>query len=249
MRGRDRSSSNGGDCGCGGSPHQQQQHHRTNASTSNDARPTCQVCDNKGHTSIECWYRFDESYGTNNKSTCSVYGVDTNWYVDSGASDHVTGDPEKLSTHDSYGGKDQIQTANGSSMEITHVGHSIVQTRNRDLHLNNILYAPEARKNLISVHCLALDNSAYLEFHPNFVLVKDQATKNTILRGPCRGGLCSLPSNSPLKQAFGVTRPSFEWWHSRLGHPSCSRVSKVVSSYNLPCLDESNKESACDACQ
>ena len=141
-RGRGRSSSNGGGRGRGGSSHQQQQHYRTNTATSNDARPTCQVCDKKGHTSIECWYRFDESYGTNNKSTCSVYGVDTNWYVDSGASDHVTGDPEKLSTHDSYGGKDQIQTANGSGMEITHVGHSIVQTRNRDLYLNNILLCP-----------------------------------------------------------------------------------------------------------
>jgi len=141
--------------------------------------------------------------------------------VDSRASDHVTGDPEKLSTRDRYGGKDQIQTANGSGMEITHVGHSIVQTRNRDLHLNTILYAPEARKNLVSVHRLALDNSAYL----------------------------SLPSNSPLKQAFGVTMPSFERWHSRLGHPSRSIVSKVVSNYNLPCLDESNKESVCDACQ
>jgi len=108
---------------------------------------------------------------------------------------------------------------------------------------------PEARKNLVSVHRLALDNSAYLEFHPNFVLVKDQATKNTILRGPCHGGLYSLPSNSPLKQAFGVTRPSFERWHNRLGHPSRSIVSKVVSNYNLPCLDESNKESVCDACQ
>jgi histone deacetylase 1/2 len=175
--------------------------------------------------------------------------MDTNWYVDSGASDHVTGDLEKLSTRDRYGGKDQIKTANGSGMKITHAGHSIVQTHNRDLHFNIILYAPEARKNLVSVHRLALDNSAYLEFHANFFFVKDQATKNTILRGPCRGGLYSLPNNSSLKQAFGVTRPSFERWHSHLGHPSRSIVSKVVSNYNLPYLAESNKESVCDACQ
>jgi hypothetical protein len=118
-RGRGRNS-NGGSHGRGGAPHQQQQRYRTNATTSNDARPTCQVYDKKGHTAIECWYRFDESYGANNKSAGSAYGMDTNWYVDSGASDHVTGDLEKLSTRDRYGGKDQIKTANDSCMEITH---------------------------------------------------------------------------------------------------------------------------------
>jgi len=253
-RGRGHNSSRGGRGRGGASQQQQQQQHhyfqnRANNNQSNEGRPTCQVCDKKGHTAIECWYRFDESYGANNKSVGTAYGIDTNWYVDSGASDHVTGDLEKLSARDRYGGKDQIQTASGSGMEITHVGHSVVQTHKRDLHLNNILYAPKAKKSLISVHRLTLDNSAYLEFHPNFFLVKDQATKSTILKGPCRGGLYSLPSDSTLKQAFGVTRPSFERWHSRLGHPSSSIVSKVVSNYNLPCLDVSNKESVCDACQ
>jgi hypothetical protein len=58
--------------------------------------------------------------------------------MDSGASDHDTGDLEKLSARDRYGSKDQIQTACSSGMEITHIGHSVVQTHKRDLHLNNI---------------------------------------------------------------------------------------------------------------
>jgi hypothetical protein len=72
-------------------------------------------------------------------------------------------------------------------MEITHVGHSIVQTDNCDLHLNNILYAPEARKNLISVHRLALDNSAYLEFHPNFFLSRIKQPRTQSLEGHVAG--------------------------------------------------------------
>jgi hypothetical protein len=40
-----------------------------------------------------CWYRYDESYQGTSKmagSATTSYGVDTKWYVDSGASDHIT---------------------------------------------------------------------------------------------------------------------------------------------------------------
>jgi hypothetical protein len=36
------------------------------------------------------------------------YGVDTNWYIDTGATDHVTDELEKLSVHERYKGGDQI---------------------------------------------------------------------------------------------------------------------------------------------
>jgi hypothetical protein len=58
-------------------------------------------------------------------------------------------------------------------MDISHVGHSIVHTSYRNLHLNNILYVPKAKKNLVSVHRFTTDNHAFMEFHPDFFLVKD----------------------------------------------------------------------------
>jgi hypothetical protein len=51
------------------------------------------------------------------------YGVDTNWYTDTGASDHVTSELDKLSTKDKYMGKEKIQMASGSGMRIDHVGN------------------------------------------------------------------------------------------------------------------------------
>jgi hypothetical protein len=168
--------------------------------------------------------------------------------MDSGATDNITSDLEKLVVRDKYHGGDQIHTASGAGMEIKHIGHSLVHTPTRNLHLNNILHVPKAAKNLVSVHRLTKDNSVFLEFHPDYFLIKDQATKNTILKGPCRRGLYPLPP-STLKQAFGAIKPSFERWHSRLGHASAPIISKVISMNNLPCLDESNKESVCDACQ
>jgi histone deacetylase 1/2 len=101
-------------------------------------------------------------------------------------------------------------------------------------------------------HCLATDNSVFLEFHPGFFLIKDQVTKNTLLRGKCRNGLYPLPasaSTSTIKQAHAVSKVSLSRWHSRLGHPSSSIVKQVISRNNLPCLDETPSELVCDACQ
>jgi hypothetical protein len=39
-------------------------------------------------------------------NTTPSYGVDSNWYVDSGAMDHVNGEPDKLAMRDTYNGND-----------------------------------------------------------------------------------------------------------------------------------------------
>jgi histone deacetylase 1/2 len=92
--------------------------------------------------------------------------------MDSGATDHITSELEKLTVRDKYRGGDQVHVANGSGMKISHVGHSIVQSPTRDLHLNNILHVPSASKNLVSVHQLTRDNNAFVEFHPDNFFIK-----------------------------------------------------------------------------
>ena len=103
------------------------------------------------------------------------------------------------------------------------------------------------QKNLISASKLAEDNYAFLEIYSKYFLVKDQATKRTILKGWRHKGLYPLPA-STTKQVHSVA-PSFRRWHSRLGHPSTPIVAKVISQNKLPCLSESREESVCDACQ
>lgn len=72
---------------------------------------------------------------------------------------------------------DQIKTASGADMTINHIGQATISTPSRDLYLKNVLHVPHACKNLVSVHCLAADNNAFLEFHPNFFLVKGLGNK------------------------------------------------------------------------
>jgi hypothetical protein len=106
---------------------------------------------------------------------------------------------------------------------------------------------PSAKKNLVSVHRLAADNHAFLEFHPDFFLIEDQATKKTLLEGKCRGGLYPLPQSR--HEVHSAIKPSTARWHSRLGHPAFPIVHRVISSNNLPCAREDPQQSICDACQ
>ena len=110
----------------------------------------CQVCENKGHTALDCWYRFDESYSSNTKTAAAAthgYGVDTNWYMDTAATDHITSDLDKLTVQNKYKGTDQIITASGAGMNINNIGHAVINTPVGSLQLKNVLHVPHATKN------------------------------------------------------------------------------------------------------
>ena len=173
----------------------------------------CQLCGKEGHSVIKCYKCFDPTFtGPPQKSAAAAtasYGVDTNWYVDSGATDHVTGDLEKLTVRDKYGGHDQVHMASGKGMEINHVGSSILHTHTSKIHLNNILHVPQATKSLLSVNCLARDNNAFLEFHPDHFFIKQQGTRRTLLQGRCEGGsILSSRSRIRISKLSAFSSPS-----------------------------------------
>ena len=150
-----------------------------------------------------------------------------------------------------YRGKDQIHTASGEGMGIRHIGHSIFNTPKRKIHLKRILHVPSAHKNLLSVHRIAIDNHFFLEFHPYFFLIKDQATKKVLYRGRCVRGLYPLIPEFRRynKQACGAIKLSSTRWHDRLGHASFSLVEKLLRKNKLPFVGERNTETICDSCQ
>ena len=46
---------------------------------------------------------------------------DQNWYVDSGATNHVTSNLQNLSFHQDYKGKGKLIVCNGSQLIISHI--------------------------------------------------------------------------------------------------------------------------------
>ncbi|XP_072149593.1 uncharacterized protein [Setaria viridis] len=100
--------------GCMGQSNNNQNYtsNQGNSSQGNKMTP-CQICKKTNHEAKQCYFRYDEDDQYRGRST-EAYGVDTNWYADSGATNHVTGELEKLTVHDKYRGHEQVHIANGT---------------------------------------------------------------------------------------------------------------------------------------
>jgi hypothetical protein len=120
----------------------------------------------------------------------ALLAIDPAWYLDTRATDHLTGELDWLHMREPYIGHDHVHTANGTGMRISHIGQSSIPTHTpTPLHLKNVLHVPEVTRNLMSVKKLTLDNNVFVEFHPNDVFVKDWDSREIIISGQSRGGL------------------------------------------------------------
>lgn len=108
-----------------------------------DDGPLCQLCEHYGHTVHDCWYRFNKKFvaprdggsrqpkqGVQKSASSGVpsYGIDTNWYFDSGSIDHITNTLDNPTTREQYHGQDQIHATNGKGMSISHIGNTTFHT-------------------------------------------------------------------------------------------------------------------------
>jgi hypothetical protein len=181
--------------------------------------------------------------------------TDDNWYADSGATHHLTADLANLNVRaDEYHGQEQIRVGNGKSIPIKHIGTTQLLSPNLSFQLNDVLHVPQISQNLLSIQKFTADTNTFVELHPKFFNVKDQATRRTVLHGPSRHGLYPFPfsikhyqSNKSSPTAFVGERVSHPQWHSRLGHPALRTVSRIISRFGLPVLPTSNK-TFCSAC-
>ncbi|XP_010252418.1 PREDICTED: uncharacterized protein LOC104593993 [Nelumbo nucifera] len=163
------------------------------------ATVVCQLCGYPGHTAATC-HRYLEL--TANKPTKQAHiasssrsARDENWYPNSGATNHMTSDLGNLSLHDEYHGTYHILVGNGTGLDTSHIGSSVLNTDSGSIVLNNILRVTNISKNLLSVNQFCKDNNATFIFDATGFSVKDKATRKILIQGPIKGGLYQLKTN------------------------------------------------------
>jgi hypothetical protein len=195
----------------------------------------------------------DDSYSEEPPSVnvaTSSSKVDTDWYTDTGATDHITSDLDRLAVRERYHGNEQVQVGNGSGLRITHIGHSSLNTADRPLALHNILHVPNITKNLLSVHKFSRDNDVFFEYHPRHFSIKDRQSRRSLLDGRCESGLYPIKSTDlpALKHGLAARSITYSHWHARLGHPAPQVVRSILHLNKLSCSRD-NSTSVCDVCQ
>ncbi|KAI0530726.1 hypothetical protein KFK09_000274 [Dendrobium nobile] len=185
---------------------------------------TCQICNKVGHSTAQCWHRANLQYNPEQPTQRSFFTTQqspppSDWYLDSGATTHLTSDPLQLQYSQPYNGTDSISIANGSSLPIQSTGQGLLSLPNtfRKLSLQKLLHVPSLTHNLLSIHKLTTDNNCSICFDSSGFIIKDNQTNQIISIGRSWDGLYTIPTRSHI--AFRTSQSASFLWHSRLGHP------------------------------
>uniref|UniRef100_A0A2N9FSY0 Integrase catalytic domain-containing protein n=1 Tax=Fagus sylvatica TaxID=28930 RepID=A0A2N9FSY0_FAGSY len=172
-------------------------------------------------------------------NTCLHSSSTPSWVIDSGASDHMTGNSSLLSHTSSPCSPSFVTVANGTKTPVQ--GKGTVTTS--DLTLSDVLYLPEFPFNLLSVHKLTLALNCSVAFYPSHCEFQDLKTKRMIGGGFVKDGLYYFqPSSTSIPSALHSTNSPYQW-HCRLGHPSSVNLKHLVPT--LPTFSNFN----CETCE
>ncbi|KAK4477741.1 hypothetical protein RD792_017002 [Penstemon davidsonii] len=183
-------------------------------SITNKPRVVCQYCDKPGHLVKQCrrlLSAFQSLMPTNATAAppsshfpranfaASNSGGSPNWLVDSGASHHVTNDLQNLALHSNYDGNEDLQIGDGKNLAITHTGSTSLPSSSSSFLLNDVLYVPSMKKNLVSVYKLCCTNNVSVEFSPFSFVVKDFRTGAHLMEGKPINGVYEWPTTFPTR--------------------------------------------------
>ena len=176
---------------------------------------------------------------TGNASACLTHTSSLGpWILDSGASDHISGNKDLFSSLTTTPTLPTVTLANGSQTVAKGIGlaHPLPS-----LPLTSVLYTPECPFNLISISKITRTLNCSIIFSDKFVTLQDRSTGKTIGIGCESQGLYHLTSQSSPAVCVSTDAPLLI--HSRLGHPSLSKFQKMVPRFStLSSL-------ACESCQ
>ncbi|XP_021757143.1 uncharacterized protein LOC110722184 [Chenopodium quinoa] len=150
------------------------------------------------------------------------------WYMDSGATSHMTNNVDTLLPLFNLSTNNHILVGNGHHIPITGYDHTILP--NNSLRLNNVLLAPQIIKNLNYVRIYTSDNSMSIEFDPNGLSLKDICTGRVITRCNSVRELYLVTTNTP-STCLATSLTAVTPWHDHVGHPGASSL-KFLRSNN-----------------
>ncbi|KAJ9551061.1 hypothetical protein OSB04_015106 [Centaurea solstitialis] len=168
--------------------------------------------------------------------TLSVAPPDDQWYMDTGATSHMTANGGNLTSYSHMSKNQNITVGSGHYIPINGYGNASLPNLYPPLTLKNVLHAPKLIKNLVSVRKFTIDNDVSIEFDPLGFTVKDLQTGMHLMRCNSKGDLYPITSTpfigtSP-PTAFAALSP--ELWHNRLGHPGAHRSYGCVATSSQP---------------
>lgn len=215
----------------GGCVHRESKHNQNVGKQNRDMNSViCFKCKKPGHFMSKC--PNEKSKGGFNAVFTTGQFKNSDWYVDSGASVHLTANQQWLK-NEREAKLTEIIVANKAKIPVSCEGDveikTVVDNLEYDILLTNVQYVPELTTNLLSVHQLikngnsvSFDENSCKIFNTNNVLVATASLNNNVYK-----------LNITDQQAnFLAGNVSSEVWHCRLGHLNGSYMNKMYELVN-----------------
>ena len=179
---------------------------------------------------------------------------DLMWYMDSGASDHMTRHKEWFKSYTAFDKAQDVRIADGSVLRAYGKGVIPVEAYDGNAwnikYLTNVLYVPDIKLNLFSSN-VCLDKGYVLTAHGNNCSFEHQGKVCLVgARGDSKlfKLLLKVMFHSAANIAAAntaITPEPLQLWHERLCHQNKDHVKRVLKHYDIPFKDT---EHFCEPC-
>nr|AAK70407.1 pol polyprotein [Citrus x paradisi] len=160
------------------------------------------------------------------------------WWIDTGATRHVCSDKGLFTSFEAASNREKLFMGNSATSEIEGQGKvALKMTSGKELTLNNVLYVPEIRKNLVSGSLLN-KHGFRMVFESDMVVL----SKNGMYvgKGYVNDGLFKLnvmtlkPTINNKATSSAYLLESSNIWHGRLGHVNFNSLRKLINMKHIP---------------
>ncbi|KAJ9542449.1 LOW QUALITY PROTEIN: hypothetical protein OSB04_028955 [Centaurea solstitialis] len=152
---------------------------------------------------------------------------DDEWAVDSGATEHITYDPDFLNGETKIGFEAPIAIADGTKVPVRGRGNSTLKGGTK---IDDVLYVPNFSCNLLSVRRLTNSLQSVVSFFPDFCVMQSLRTRSLIGAGRCEEGLYRMRMVRNERKAMAITNDT---WHKRLGHATAEKLNDISFRKNI----------------
>ncbi|KAG6442871.1 hypothetical protein O3G_MSEX002584 [Manduca sexta] len=218
--------------------------------------PRCFNCNKHGHVSKQCWFRNKKENNNDTKNSfvaafsASLLNDNTSWYVDSGASSHMTMHGHWLQNKKAPP-VDNIRIADNKVLSVHSCGTVTIQVPNEAtgipdcIQVNDVLYVPDLSTNLLSVSKI-ISNGNQVEFNENGCAVKNKQG-HVVANAKLVNNTYKLLSCHSGKAMLAISVDKY-LWHQRLGHINFNDLNKIPDCTLGVKMSQQNKEITCIPC-
>lgn len=139
------------------------------------------------------------------------------WLMDTGASQHMTGDNGNLSSYHSFSlpYSHHVVVGNGSLVPVLGSSTATLPTAHTSFKWHNVLHTSNLIKNLISMRKFACDNNCSVEFDIFGFSVKDLVSRREIMRSNSVGDLYPFGGSGSITSlaALSACLATSKLWH------------------------------------